>query len=319
MLTEDDDLIRAQDIPERMQLASSSLSQSSSLSLHTPLTESDLDDAAAWVTLRISPKKAQDFFSPNGVYIHLREDLVLAVSYALRYLFIQEFEVPYIWTHKRDYISYFTPTELRTRVDLLSLAELWRIYALGQKYRSLAERRNALDSSYARLGVEDRYYDTDIRPQIDSVEVVADATEWLAMKYKDKKRDHFELHFHDDEEQPETKKRKMPSRTSAYEVAKKTIISKLANVGFLPVLMSSGDSLWYTGLRNSTTRGGSEFHSQQPCQLCRRPGPEPNGLRRAFLRSRCSGSANSGRASPSCTHDSFDRVGQRSSPSTRNA
>lgn len=233
MLTDDDDLIRAQDIPERMQLVTSSLSQSASLSLHTPLTEADLDDAAAWVTLRISPKKARDFFSPTGVCIHLREDLVLAVSYALRYLFIQEFEVPYIWTHKRDYISYFNPKELRTRVDLLSLAELWRIYALGQKYRSLLERRNALEASYVRLGVEDKYYDNDIRPQIESVEVVADATEWLAMKYKDKKQDHFDLHFHDDEEQLEGKKRKMPSRTSAYEVTKKTIVSKLADVRFL--------------------------------------------------------------------------------------
>lgn len=230
MLTDDDDLIRAQDIPERMQLATSSLSQSSSLSLHTPLTDADLDDAAGWVTLRLSPTKARDFFSPDGIHSHLREDLVLAVSYALRYLFIQEFEVPYIWTYKRDYISYFNPKDLRARVELLTLPELWRIYALGQKYRSLAERRNALDSAYVRLGVEDKYYDNDIRPQVDSVEVVADATEWLAMKYKDKKQDNFELHFHDDDDQPETKKRKMPSRISGYEIAKKTVVSKLADV-----------------------------------------------------------------------------------------
>jgi transcription elongation factor SPT6 len=260
MLTEDDDLIRAQDIPERMQLATSSLSQSSSLSLHTPLTESDLDDAAGWVTLRISPKKARDFFSPEGIYSHLREDLVLAVSYALRYLFIQEFEVPYIWTHKRDYISYFNPKDLRTRVELLSLAELWRMYALGQKYRSLAERRNALDSSYARLRVEDKYYDNDIRPQIDSVEVVADATEWLAMKYKDKKQDHLELHFHDDEEQPEAKKRKMPSRISAYEVAKKTVVSKLAVVSSLSIDIDATYLYHAVGLRNSTSRSGPKLH-----------------------------------------------------------
>jgi len=233
MLTEDDDLIRAQDTPERMQLATSSLSQSSSLSLHTPLTESDLDDAAGWVTVRISLKKTRDFFSPEGVHSYLRDDLVLAVSYALRYLFIHEFEVAYIWTHKRDYISYFNPKDVRTRVELLSLAELWCIYELGQKYRSLVGRKNALDSSYTRLGVDDKYYENDIRPQIDNVEVVADATEWLAMKYKDKKQDRFELHFHDDEDQPETKKRKMPSRISAYEVAKKTVVSKLAAVSLL--------------------------------------------------------------------------------------
>lgn len=305
MLTEDDDLIRAQDTPERMQLATSSLSQSSSLSLHTPLTESDLDNAAGWVTLRISPKKARDFFSPEGVYSHLREDLVLAVSYALRYLFIQEFEVPYIWTHKRDYISYFNPKDLRTRVELLSLTELWRIYALGQKYRSLAERLNALHSSYTRLGVEDRYYENDIKQQIDSVEVVADATEWLAMKYKDKKQDNFELHFHDDEEQPESKKRKMPSRISAYEVAKKTVVSKLAAVSLVLTGVDVTCLLRTAGLRNSTTRSCSKLRRQQPCELCGGSGVEPYGFCGTIFRSRCECGTTTRGASPSCPHDSF--------------
>ncbi|EGN93242.1 hypothetical protein SERLA73DRAFT_126732 [Serpula lacrymans var. lacrymans S7.3] len=229
MLTEDDDLIRAQDIPERMQLATSSLSQSSTLSLHTTITETDLDDAAMWVTVRLSSRKTRDFFSPDGPYNKYREPLVMAVSYALRYLLIQEFEVPYIWTHKRDYITYFNPQEMRTQVELISLSELWRIYTLGQKYRSLVERRNALASLYARLGVEDQYFTEHIRAKIDSVEVVADATEWLAMKYKAKKQDTYDFHFHDDDEHHETKKRKIPSRTSAYEVAKKSVVSKLAD------------------------------------------------------------------------------------------
>lgn len=230
MLTEDDDLIRAQDIPERMQLATSSLSQSSTLSLHQNLTEADLDDAAMWVTVRLSPRKTKDFFSPDGPYNMYREPLVMAVTYALRFLFVQEFEVPYIWTHKRDYISYFNPQEMRTRVQLISLAELWRIYALGQKYRSLAQRRNALALSYTRLNVEDEYFEQTIRPKIDSVEVVTDATEWLTMTYKLKKQDAFDFQFHDDDDRAETRKRKAPSRISAYEVAKKSIVSKLADV-----------------------------------------------------------------------------------------
>ena len=48
MLTEDDDLIRAQDIPERMQLATSSLSSTATLFLQTALTENGLNDAASW-------------------------------------------------------------------------------------------------------------------------------------------------------------------------------------------------------------------------------------------------------------------------------
>ncbi|KAI6023982.1 hypothetical protein BKA83DRAFT_4492674 [Pisolithus microcarpus] len=64
-------------------------------------------------------------------------------------------EVPCIWTHKRDYISYFNPQEIRTRIDLTSLAELQRIHISGQKYHSLVECRNALFAAYSRLNVED--------------------------------------------------------------------------------------------------------------------------------------------------------------------
>ena len=233
MLTEDDDLIRAQDIPERMQLATSSLSQSSTLSLHQNLTEADVDDAAAWVTFRLSARKTRDFFSPTGPYNAYSEALVLAVSYALRFLFVYEFEVPYIWTHKRDYISYFNPQEMRTRIELISLAELWRIYALGQKYRSLLERRKALSAAYTRLKVVDEYFEQTIKPKIDTVEMVADTTEWLSMRYKANKQDAFDLQFHDDEEVAD-RKRKAPSRVSAYELAKKSVISKLANVSGPP-------------------------------------------------------------------------------------
>ncbi|KAI6150440.1 transcription elongation factor Spt6 [Pisolithus tinctorius] len=227
MLTEDDDLIRVQDIPERMQLATSSFSQSSTLSFHQNLTESDIDDAAAWVTSRLSARKTRDFFSDNGPYYSYREALVLAVTNALRFLFVQEFEVPYIWTHKRDYISYFNPQEMRTRIELISLAELWRIQALGQKYRSLLERRNSLFAAYSRLNVEDDYFEQTVKPKIDTVEMVADSTEWLTMKYKSRKQDAFDVHFHDDEEIAD-RKRKAPSRVSAYEIAKKSVVSKLA-------------------------------------------------------------------------------------------
>ncbi|KAG6900843.1 hypothetical protein C0993_009961 [Termitomyces sp. T159_Od127] len=228
MLTEDDDLIRAQDIPERMQLATSSLSLSASLSLHTQLTEADLGGAAMWVTQRLSSRKNRDFFSEDGPYSHLKGALVMAVTFALRCLFVEEFEVPYIWTHKRDYIRHFDVQDIRSRQELLSLNELWRIYALGQKYRSMIERRGAMMSMYQRLDVQDSYVEDDIFPQVDSVEVVADCTEWLSMKYKDQKQSEPDPHFHDDEETEIIKKRKMPSRVSNYEILKKSIVSKLA-------------------------------------------------------------------------------------------
>ena len=65
-------------------------------------------------------------------------------------------EVPYIWVHKRDYISHF---EDQSRFELLNLKELWRINSLGQKYRSLLKCQKALATSYERLQVKDEYYE----------------------------------------------------------------------------------------------------------------------------------------------------------------
>jgi transcription elongation factor SPT6 len=98
-LTEDDDLIRAQDIPEGMQLAMFSMSKNSTLLLNKPFTERHLDDAAMSITMRLSSQKTREVFSPNGPQAP-RQSLVLAVTFALRSLSIDEFEVPYIWTHK---------------------------------------------------------------------------------------------------------------------------------------------------------------------------------------------------------------------------
>ena len=233
LLTEEDDIIRYQDAPERHQLAASTLTQSSGLSTLVPLTLDDLDDASTWVLTRLSERKERDYFRQDGQYFHLLEELVASITFTLRCLFIQEFEVPYIWVHKRDYISYFNAQDIRTRVELLSLGELWRVFDLGQKYRSLLERKRVLETYYTRLGVTDEYYEMEIRRKIDSVEMVSDATEWLGLKFKnsDKNRDQFELRFHDDEDQTTSvKKKKLPSRVSSYELAKHSVVSKLAEV-----------------------------------------------------------------------------------------
>ncbi|KAI0748143.1 transcription elongation factor SPT6 [Daedaleopsis nitida] len=226
MLTEDDDIIRAQDIPERMQLATSALSPSANLSTHKNLSENDLDEAAAWVITRLSARKERDFFRPDGIYHRHLPQLVEAITCALRYLFISDFEVPYVWMHKRDYISYFDPDNPKTQVELLSLDDLWRIYTVGQKFRSLLERKSALDALYARLNVRDEYFEAEVRKKVETAEMTADATEWLGMKYREQKKSQFDISFHDDEEQVEARKHKMPSRVSAYELAKKTIVSK---------------------------------------------------------------------------------------------
>ncbi|KAE9382364.1 hypothetical protein BT96DRAFT_1010778, partial [Gymnopus androsaceus JB14] len=134
-----------------------------------------------------------------------------------------------IWTHRRDYISHFDINDTRSpQQELLSLPDLWCIYALAQKYRSLLERRNS-DCLLQSSSVDDSYYTDEVFPAIDSVEMVADTTEWLLLKYKEKKQNDTMFRFHDDDEIEGEKKHKMPSRISAYELAKKSVVSRLAD------------------------------------------------------------------------------------------
>jgi len=71
----------------------------------------DLDDVATWVLTRLSKHKHKEFLHSSGRFHQYLPDLVKAIEDVLRSL-IPEFEVPYIYTYKRDYISYFNPVRV---------------------------------------------------------------------------------------------------------------------------------------------------------------------------------------------------------------
>lgn len=211
-----------------MQLANSTLSGSSTLASHEPFSEDDLDDASEWVALRLGHRTEQDYFFPDGaLHAHLAH-FILAVRTALEYLLIQNLEVPYIFTHRRDYISHFDPAlGSKARVDLLNRDELWRVGVLGARFRALTERRAVLFANYERMGVTDEYFEREIRHKINSIEAVSDVTEWLNMRHRKDKKDRDQIDLDDE---GAAKKLKKPSRTSAYEIARGTVVSKLAEV-----------------------------------------------------------------------------------------
>ena len=144
-LTEGDNLGRMTDVPERMQLSTSSLWSTATPTLHA---DCNLDlvasDAATWVATRISLRIAQHCFRPNASHFHLFACLILAISRGLELMLAKNYEVPYIHTHWRDLISHFDPTA-RVSTELLSRGELWRVGALRMKSRALTERKQAYE------------------------------------------------------------------------------------------------------------------------------------------------------------------------------
>jgi len=221
LLTEDDDLIRSQDIPERMQLLTSSLSASATVVTQEAFRMDDLNDAADWVVTRLGDHIIKKFFEYNAQHEKWKSQLVLAVRTALDALLVQTLEVPYIWAHRRDQLSVF---DMPRRIELLSNDDLWKVYQLGSKFRAFLDRKRGLDTLYERLALGDPYFDNHIKPALQSVESVADATEWIGFKYKDRKDD--SLVFHDDI--PSERKHKAPSRVSEYELVKKSVVARLA-------------------------------------------------------------------------------------------
>lgn len=69
--------------------------------------------------------------------------------------------MPFVWEHRRDYIVHYRKDEqgnapLATDsgsglVRLLERNELWKVYELGTKYRSLMKRKDALDLTWSKL------------------------------------------------------------------------------------------------------------------------------------------------------------------------
>ncbi len=230
-LTADDDLIRATDVPERMQLTTSSLSPSTSLahsSTYAPFPDSELDAASEWVATRLSSRVYREYILSDGKYHTYFPNLIMALRTALKFLLHDHFEVPYIWSHRRDLISVWEPEKSVARIELLSREELWRVQVLGTRYRALHARRQTLMATYGRMQVADEHFEMDIALSLDSVDSVADAMEWLAMRYKQQHKDALEI----EEASVDGQRRKKPSRLSPYDVAKGNIVSQVAQVDF---------------------------------------------------------------------------------------
>lgn len=255
MLTGEDDIIRAIDIPERMQIAQSGIpsrpAQRSATTTEAEnespddvlLQESELAPAAIWCASRISDDLTKEFIqAPDGTIPLLRDVFTSAVERVLRFLCVEYFEVPFIWVHRRDYFIHHDPESLdpATRSKaLLSREDLWKIYSLAVKYRALLDKKAHLLKLWQKLQRDDEYF-TDAFNSIDSPEEVADLVEWVTMKYQNKLKDlsrAADAEFIAEDENEEVNNRLPSSKykrskgASRYETAKNSLVSKFAEVG----------------------------------------------------------------------------------------
>lgn len=233
-LTPSDQLVRVRDIPERHQLLNSTLSSHPSYVPEPFPTFPPTGPASLWISSRVS-HRTRELFPQSATAAssyHARPDLhprfVRSIEKSLEFMFKEQLEVPFLWEHRRDYLVYWYSEENKdapegAKLDLLTRDEVWRVYELGVRYRTLMERKAGLVDVWTRLsprlakdeanddgddsdeamdldddeggdGKKDKkkdprrvYFETHVicpgGTAEESVEGVVDGMEWLSLKY----------------------------------------------------------------------------------------------------------------------------------------
>jgi transcription elongation factor SPT6 len=186
MLTDEDNVIRETDIPERLQLARKPFKD---LELTPDDMQLRLTEEAQWITTLLWPKKGLDN------YFH--GPFQKAVHNVLEFINIEDYEVPFIFNHRKDYLIH-APGDNDDPDDqdnhrpmrperLLNQSDLWEVFDLDLKFRAFAEKRDALRQNYDNVrSVYPDITDTEIEDlslKATTIEEIQELQDYLHYRY----------------------------------------------------------------------------------------------------------------------------------------
>lgn len=152
MLTDEDNVIRETDVPERLQLARKPFKE---LEITKDAMETRLSEEATWISNMVWPKK--------GLPSFLHQPFQKAVRQVLYFINVEDYEIPFIFNHRKDYLIHAPgdsndfddpdqPPPMDARPErLLNQSDLWEVFDLDLKFRAFAEKRDALQQNYDNL------------------------------------------------------------------------------------------------------------------------------------------------------------------------
>ncbi|KAK2741355.1 Transcription elongation factor spt6 [Myotisia sp. PD_48] len=190
MMTDEDNVIRSTDEPERFQLARKPYK-------HVVLSEEQFREEALWISNLMLLKKRLDQ--------DLQEPFQRAVANVLEFMITDDWEVPFIFQHRKDYLIHATKVPMspgQTNPDgqdymvraekLLNMIDLWDIFDLDLKFRALVDKRNTLQTTYENLkgmaGVQDDSFE-EMLPAAVTMEELQDAQDYLYFQYSAQLKD----------------------------------------------------------------------------------------------------------------------------------
>lgn len=190
MLTEEDNQIRLLDEPERHQIARKPYR-------NVVLSEDQFREEAAWISNLMLLKKR---IEPD-----LREPFQRSVARVLEFLVTDDWEVPFIFQHRKDYMIHAAKVPLDDDMDsadasqftiraekLLNMTDLWDIFDYDLKFRSLVDKRNIIQKTYDNLqslfNVNDPVVE-EMLPTAVTMEELQDVQDHLHFQYASQLRD----------------------------------------------------------------------------------------------------------------------------------
>ena len=182
MLTDEDNVIRLTDEPERFQIARKPYKG-------IDFTEDEKLQEASWISNLMLAKKRID---PD-----LRVPFQKAVAKVLEFMNTDHCEVPFIFQHRRDYLIHVKKAE-SPQPDgmddsdgkperLLDQTDLWDIFDYDLNFRALIEKRHALQRTYDSLqAIDEGFQDLVIEetlPEASTVEELQDIQDYLHFQH----------------------------------------------------------------------------------------------------------------------------------------
>lgn len=190
MLTEEDNHIRLLDEPERHQVARKPYK-------HLVLTEDQFREEANWISNLMLLKKRME---PE-----LREPFQRSVAKMLEFLVTDDWEVPFIFQHRKDYMIHAVkePTngvdpadessQYNIRAEkLLNMTDLWDIFDYDLKFRALVDKRSAIQKAYDNLHSLFNINDANVEELLGAaatMEELQDVQDYLHFQYASQLRD----------------------------------------------------------------------------------------------------------------------------------
>ncbi|KAG8529504.1 uncharacterized protein KY384_006141 [Bacidia gigantensis] len=185
MLTDEDNLIRMTDEPERFQLARKPYK-------NMEVTEDERREEAAWIANLIWPKKRLD--------ADLREPFQKAVAKVLEFLNTDNCEVPFIVQHRKDFLIHTVrvpvnpdpnnpdaPEYVLDAVKLVDVTDLWDIFDHDLKFRAFLQKRVSLQRVYDDLQALDENFSDpvieELLPEATALDDLQDMQDYLHFQH----------------------------------------------------------------------------------------------------------------------------------------